>query len=221
LPVKLANSRLHSGAKTLSFRSDIYSEIFDICMRHGGYVSRSYVQGYIHHLIHERGGGLYMLSRTVPGIEKVIVEYMAARKGNPPMTRRRAARRVLEKVRGRFRRAALQSIPSRLLTPSKYVRGVWSDGWIERSASFSTANVKAMASLRLHGRVAVDCRVTVKADGRLLLTKDLSHACEAGLEFEGRHQKIELAFDGHHIDAAGRPIAFLISRTNLFSEQEL
>jgi hypothetical protein len=95
------------------------------------------------------------------------------------------------------------------------------DGWIERSACFSTANVKAMASLRLRGRAAVECRVTVKADGRVLLTKALSRGCESGLEFEGRHEKIELAFDGCHVDAAGRPIAFLISRTNLFNEREL
>src|SRR5262249_17916268 len=38
LPVKLANSRLHAGAKRPNFRSDIYKEIFDVCMRHGGYV---------------------------------------------------------------------------------------------------------------------------------------------------------------------------------------
>jgi len=221
LPVRLAQSRLHSATKTLSFRSGIYGEIFDICMRHGGYVSRSYVHGYVHHLAHERKGGLHVLSRMVPGSETAVLEYMAARMGNPPMTRRQAARRVLEKVQGRFRRAAVAAMPSRLATPSRHVRGVWSDGWIERSASFSTANVKAMASLRLHGRVAVDCRVTVTADGKVLLTKALNHGSEAGLEFAGRHGRIELAFDGHHVDAAGRPIAFLISRTNLFNEQEL
>jgi glycosyltransferase involved in cell wall biosynthesis len=56
LPETLARSRLHPEAKTLSARSDILHEIFDLCRRHAGYVSRNYVYGYWEHLAFERSG---------------------------------------------------------------------------------------------------------------------------------------------------------------------
>ena len=52
----LAQSRLHPETKTLSARSDIFHEIFDLSRRHAGYVSRNYVYGYWEHLAFERSG---------------------------------------------------------------------------------------------------------------------------------------------------------------------
>jgi glycosyltransferase involved in cell wall biosynthesis len=67
-PVILANSRLYSTTKTLAHRREIYNEIFAICTRHVGYVSRSYVEGYYHHRLDE---GPELLFRSLGRFSKL------------------------------------------------------------------------------------------------------------------------------------------------------
>jgi glycosyltransferase involved in cell wall biosynthesis/2-polyprenyl-3-methyl-5-hydroxy-6-metoxy-1,4-benzoquinol methylase len=72
-PQTIAQSRLHPGAKTLQARRAIYTEIFDVCRRHADYISRSYVDGYWHHMINERPHGLLRILRLVPVTRTVLV----------------------------------------------------------------------------------------------------------------------------------------------------
>ena len=65
LEEKLARSRLHPETKTLSARSGIFHEIFDVCRR-GGYVSRNYVYGYWDHLAFEHSGVGARVLRSSP-----------------------------------------------------------------------------------------------------------------------------------------------------------
>lgn len=62
----LAQSRLHEDAKTLAMRGKIYEEIFEICERHGGYVSFSYYLGLWSYRLYEGWSGGRYLRSVVP-----------------------------------------------------------------------------------------------------------------------------------------------------------
>ena len=66
LPVVLASSRLYPETKTLSSRDRIYREIFTVCRRHGGYISRNYLIGYWHHRFWEKPTAMTRTLRNIP-----------------------------------------------------------------------------------------------------------------------------------------------------------
>ncbi len=68
---KLAQSRLHEDAKTLAMRGKIYEEIFQICERHGGYVSFSYYLGLWSYRLYEGWGGGHYLRKVTPHAYRV------------------------------------------------------------------------------------------------------------------------------------------------------
>ncbi|MBF0392247.1 MAG: glycosyltransferase [Alphaproteobacteria bacterium] len=74
---KLAQSRLYAETKTLSMREVIFAEVFDICRRHGGYVSVGYVYGLWAHRLNERGWWGPWISRLAPTLYKApaLVHY--------------------------------------------------------------------------------------------------------------------------------------------------
>ena len=63
---KLAQSRLHEDAKTLAMRGVIYGEVFEICEKHGGYVSLSYFNGLWAYRLYETWWGGPKLRRLLP-----------------------------------------------------------------------------------------------------------------------------------------------------------
>lgn len=71
IPEKLAQSRLHVDAKTLAMRGKIFEEIFEICERHGGYVSFSYYLGLWSYRLYESWGGGGLLRKVTPRIYRV------------------------------------------------------------------------------------------------------------------------------------------------------
>ncbi len=74
LAERLAQSRLHPEAKTLGARSEIFHEVFDICRRHGGYVSRNYVYGYWEYRAEERSGIGARVLRKLPRLRVACAE---------------------------------------------------------------------------------------------------------------------------------------------------
>ncbi len=74
LAERLAQSRLHPEAKTLGARSEIFHEVFDVCQRHGGYVSRNYVHGYWEHRAEERSGIAARVLRKMPRLRVACAE---------------------------------------------------------------------------------------------------------------------------------------------------
>ncbi|NTF33470.1 glycosyltransferase [Rhizobium skierniewicense] len=68
---KFAQSRLHEDAKTLAMRGVIYREVFEICARHGGYVSLSYYFGFWAYRLYETWPGGSRLRRTLPNIHRI------------------------------------------------------------------------------------------------------------------------------------------------------
>ncbi|MEM6890206.1 MAG: glycosyltransferase [Pseudomonadota bacterium] len=69
---KLAQSRLHEDAKTLSMRGKIFEEIFEICNRHGGYVSLNYHVGFWSYRLYESWSGGARLRKVMPGMHRVL-----------------------------------------------------------------------------------------------------------------------------------------------------
>lgn len=65
---KFAQSRLHEDAKTLAMRGKIFEEIFQICQRHGGYVSHNYCNGLWAYRFYEAWRGGVYLRRFLPHI---------------------------------------------------------------------------------------------------------------------------------------------------------
>jgi glycosyltransferase involved in cell wall biosynthesis len=223
VPVFLAYFRLYPETKTLSARRKIHAEIFAVCERHGGYVGRSHVRSYWQHRFHEQPTPFLKLVGAVPEAEKAFVEYTALRLGNPKLTPIQAIREVARKA---VRRIAQ---PSRLrvngkdvtLSRSRSVRGFWHDGWLTPVSRFGSVAVKSERALRLGGKAAVDCRLEVTSGRGVLLTETLKGGVETTLEFAGPGDEITLTFDAFVHDDAGRKVAFYITQTNLFSEQEL
>lgn len=68
---KLAQSRLHNDAKTLAMRGVIFKEIFDICKKHGGYVSYSYFKGFWAYRLYESWLGGKILKNFLPGLYRI------------------------------------------------------------------------------------------------------------------------------------------------------
>src|ERR1043166_6156224 len=79
IPRLLANSRIHLETKTMSRRALVYREIFAVTRKHGGYVSRNYVQGYWHHRLWEQPNWLAKLIRSQPAIVPHLINADAFR----------------------------------------------------------------------------------------------------------------------------------------------
>jgi len=222
VPPILANCRLHPATKTLSERRKIFREIFAISMRHAGYVSRSYVAGYWHHRLHEMPDLPFKLLSKIPKLEKALVEYHAHRHGKPNLSVSQSAGKVLRMVaRSMAHRMLRQGTPfgSSPLS-SRPVQGVWTDGWLASVSQFTSAAVRSGQRIRLRGVPAVDCSLSLE-NGGCASVWDLRADIEATIEFVPAAEKVILTFDQFRVDSFGRPLAFLISETNLFSESEL
>jgi glycosyltransferase involved in cell wall biosynthesis len=234
VPTVFANSRLHPANKTLSQRRKIYREIFAVCKRHGGYVSYNYVQGYWHHRFREQPGWLFKLMGVTPHLEKALVAYHALRLGKPSLPPGKAAREVFRQAIGhRVLRMIRPPKPAPTLTPPKpaptltppswrCVRGFWMDGWLAPVAHFASAAVRSGHLLRLRGWPAVDCRLKIESGTECAFAEMLVGGVETTIEFTaGSDDGVTLTFDAFRVDATRREVAFFITHTNLFSEDEL
>lgn len=66
IPRLLANSRIYPETKTMSQRALVYREIFSVTRKHGGYVSRNFVEGYWHHRLWEQPDWIARIIRYAP-----------------------------------------------------------------------------------------------------------------------------------------------------------
>jgi len=234
VPIVFANSRLHPASQTLSERRKTYDEIFAVCKRHGGYVSYQHVKEYWHHRFHEQSGWLFKLMGLLPHLERALVRYQALRVGKPSLLPAEAAREAFRQVIGRrvprMNRTPnpaptlTSRKPAPMLTPPSWrcVRGFWLDGWLAPVAHFASAAVRSGQLLRLRGSPAVDCRLKIESGTKCVFAEMLEGGVEATIEFTGgSNDGVTLTFDAFEVDAVSRAIAFFITGTNLFSEDEL
>ena len=96
------------------------------------------------------------------------------------------------------------------------------DGWLAPVAHFASAAVRSGQRLRLRGSPVVDCHLKIEGGPECAITETLVGGVEKTIEFTGgSDEDITLTFDAFHVDEARREIAFFITHTNLFSEDEL
>jgi glycosyltransferase involved in cell wall biosynthesis len=218
LPETLANSRLHYSTKTLSRRGDAYAEIFKTCLKHGGYISESYFEGYWHHRIHERDGALARCLRLVPRAPRLLARAHSAwsRLRHPPNGLRPAAEASTPPPAGGRRRAKPARPPRR---PA--IEGFWPDCWLAGSASFATPALARDGGLYVSGVPACDCTLRISVNGTVLRELELARDrfVEIALPSPGGGP-LRLDFSSSTIDAANREIAFRLLGTNLFLERD-
>jgi hypothetical protein len=96
------------------------------------------------------------------------------------------------------------------------------DGWLAPVAHFASAAARSGQPLRLRGSPVVDCRLKIESGTVCVFAEMLVGGVETTIEFTaGSDDGVTLTFDAFQVDEARREIAFFITHTNLFSEDEL
>lgn len=244
----LAQSRLHPQAKTLSARRAIYREVFDVCRTRGGYVSRTYVQGYWDYLTHEAAAPWRAMARVGSRVALDRVHYRLLNRhlytrrqwiGAPGrVAKRMLARRLLQHtprllgllVRMRARVRTLGTGRARGGTPSgrpvgpARVRGYWADNWVEQTLAVVLEPRESTRRVRLVGRPieAMDAQVSLNGTELGSFRLDDGRLQTVAVDVgPGPAQTLEVSFSRSFVDAAGRSIAFLLEETDLFREEDL
>jgi glycosyltransferase involved in cell wall biosynthesis len=241
MPTTIARSRLHAGAKTLRARPEIYPEIFDVCRRRGGYISRSYITGYWHHLAYERGGASVVL-RFAP-LRALAVELHYRLLNLQWRSRLQKLRAWPFQARSRFVRrlqwsprlfssvlnanARMQQGLRSILAPgasTRRVSGFWPDNWVADRLDVVVEPRERPRQLHIVGRPVTGMTVRVAANGTELGEFELEESrCESvNVQLPaGPRELVSFSFSDHAVDANGRRVSFLVQETNLFREEDL
>jgi len=242
MPKTIAQSRLHVGAKTLRARPEIYREIFDVCRSRGGYVSRSYIDGFWHHLVYERRGPARLLRFFPPlrglavwlhyhwanlqsgtQLDQIHAARFAARKRL--LRRLRRSPRLLAFLIGARTQLGRGSRGMRSIRGSRLrVSGFWPDNWIADRLDVLVDSREYPRQLRIAGRSVSEMTVRVSANGTQLAEFALrENECEL-MRVQlpaGPRELLSFSFSDYALDAHGRRVAFLVQETNLFREEDL
>jgi hypothetical protein len=247
MPETIAHSRLHADAKTLCARRDIYREIFEVCRKRGGYISRSYVDGLWQHLVYERSRSPARLLRGLPGLRSILVTFHFRWLNRSLYTRRqwlawtsrvikrrlaRILRRsprlfaILVRTRARLRsgRPRGSGRASIARTGRLRVKGFWPDNWVERQLDVVVDARDETRQVKLIGAPVAAMTVQVSAHGRPLRQFVLAQNGRQTIDLElppGPEETITFDFSDHVVDGAGRPVSFMLDETDLFSEDDL
>jgi glycosyltransferase involved in cell wall biosynthesis len=222
LPVLLANSRLYPETKTMSSRGKIYNEIFEISQKHAGRISKSYVQGYWNHRLWEREDLFAKVARRVPMLEKVFVEYDAARLDDTHYPPFKAMRHVAYRTGRSLRARIMNNIKrSAFLVPlSSGVAGVYKDNWLSPYIRLSASPARNR-TLVLEGRVPKEMTLKVKAGRAVVGEYPLKANGIERVEIPGSDKPMEFHFSAYAPDKAGRHLSFHVKSTNCFTEEEV
>jgi glycosyltransferase involved in cell wall biosynthesis len=237
MPKTIAQSRLHSEAKTLRGRPEIYNEIFRVCLAEGGYVSRSYVHGFWDHLVQERTGPARVL-RFAPPLQAVAVELhfrlvnlrLPAGRSRIQAARFAARRRAVRRLRHSPRLFAfLVGANARLHHGVRRgarlrVSGFWPDNWTSERLDVVVDSREQPCSLCIVGRPVAEMTVRVSANGTNLGEFELKESERETVKVQlpaGPRELVSFSFSDHAVDANGRRVAFLVQETNLFREEDL
>ncbi|MCC6424069.1 MAG: glycosyltransferase [Phycisphaerales bacterium] len=221
----LASSRLYAQTKTLSARPQIYDEIFQICKKHGGRVRLSYFVGLWHHRFKERAGWQKKIG-WLPGLYQNVafLHYRLHHRDWPSPTRTLGRARSWLWNRPSFHAIAGRIGPlGALADRHKRVRGLYADNWMNPHVKIQLRDHAVGHPLRLNGTVPVDLQLTIHSSGATLATFNLAAGQEQFIQFDPPHSQnltLDLRFSASVIDAANRNLSFLISDTNLFSEED-
>jgi glycosyltransferase involved in cell wall biosynthesis len=249
-PEILACSRLYPETKTLSARTAIYREIFDVCTEQCGFVSKSYFHGYWNHLCFERGPRLAHVMKHLPwlwprlasahrlwffgcrGLLGNVVraklnlklKLMAGQDSGLMRTVVRLTEPKPRKLSVKAVKAVDRSIAIAIPKARRAVWGVYPDNWtgpiVKIEGMFSTGP----ARLRMIGWTPRDMNVQIFTDGCQVLSRFLSTNRLETLEIDAPRDKdvncLEFFFSDYFADTASRALSFRFIETNLFGERD-
>jgi glycosyltransferase involved in cell wall biosynthesis len=226
---KLACSRLYPETKTLSSRSKIYREIFEVSKRHAGQVHPSFYLGYWHHLLTERRfsfltrallpfhGVLASLHRRSDRLNDRLSQFMA-RPLRYQLIGILGVFGLTRPVQWLYRR--LKGLP----TPSGRFRGFYPDNWIAESLLLPANMHGPGKRLRLEGFSPVDADYEIMAGDLVVASGALKGGVPSSIEVASDlvdRQPITLKFSQAITDSAGRRLAFHATNTTLFTERDV
>ncbi len=245
VPVKLANSRLYPETKTLSSRSQIYREIFKVCLRHGGHVDESWIRGFVHETLHSEGNWLFRGAAVVlPTLERNLVDFYSYRFGQAQQSPIAALGKVMRKKANKklstlskrmkpfglwfSRRKDQQEMPAggvaapSLTQPANAspVVGFMANGHLKAQSRFVSEATKSRQPLRLAGWPTKDARIDIRSGGQLILSATLQAERPTTFEFVPLADDVTIRFEPAGATKRSSKIAFCVTDTNLFSENE-
>lgn len=233
LPEKLANSRLYPETKTLSQRSKIYDEIFQISMRHAEYVHHSHYQGLWHHRIFEHASAspVIRLLQYIPGAH-LPVGWLHCK-----WDRRKAytwqyivayLRRIVTNVMAKL---GVKHLLSRVLgsyksyfSNKKKIGGFYADNWMANRFTLAPKSHSNEQSLYIAGIAPKNTTVSVYVGKRLIKQYDLLAGKYSRVEFpleSVENEALRISFSNYLKETTGRRLGFLLADTNIFNEQDL
>jgi glycosyltransferase involved in cell wall biosynthesis len=238
LPQHLACARLHPAAKTLSRRVAVFDEAIRVCRKNAGSAALVYYQGLWHHRCHDAGRGRWLL-RRIPYLPQVMSRLHHRWANRATYGTLDLARETARTVKKRFgprvkvllthARSLTKLLGSELAPPlamvgPKAVDGFWGDNWLSARCIIRLKDSPAGEHLQLIGVATEPMELTVSVQDKPLGIFPLRGQAMEEVRFHvgpGAGRELTLKFSKHMIDAANRPLAFLLHGTNLFTEQDL
>ncbi len=227
---KLACSRLYPETKTLSARTKIYQEIFEICRRHTGHVHLSYYQGYWHHLIYEKDTLASRLLRWHHVSYTMLAWFHHKWKHRDRYPFTWVASAIVKKV---SQRAAASGVRAKgfvkrssmfaTLRRNGSVKGFWPDNWLAPKLTIPPKSRAPGQVLHLAGVAPIDQTMTVAAGDREICKCDFEAHQYTKVSFLADlagGKRISIQFSSFVEDPGKRRLAFLLQDTNVFSEQD-
>lgn len=229
LPEKLACSRLYAETKTLSARSKIYKEIFEVCRKHAGYVHQSYYQGYWHHLLFEKYKTVSRLLRVPPGTHARLGSLhgkLAHRDRNlvaliASSLARKVARRLPRFGQAKKRADVLPAAPAEQQRCP--LVGFLTDNWLEPRLSIPPKVRTPGELLHLAGMAPVDVEMSVMVGDRVIYECEFKAHQYTKVSFPADsvgNDRIYVHFSAFAEDSVKRKLSFLLQETNMFTEQD-
>jgi glycosyltransferase involved in cell wall biosynthesis len=229
---KLAQSRLHKDAKTLTARARIFRECIDICDRHAGQVGLDFFNGYWHHLVHERQDLASRILRRLP-LDHMDLAWLHhrwhhgvvffARELSAYLASQFALHLGLDWNRIRAQWSGPSGMPL-LPKESSRVRGVYVDGWLAPNVTIEAGWAAPGATLHLAGKAKVDGTVAWDAGGTELGRQHVKVGDDARITVSAdtlSGRPLNIRFSNFILDAKNRQLSFALQDTNLFSETDI
>ena len=220
LPEKLANSRLYPETKTLSHRAKIFKEIFQISMRHAGYIHYIHYQGLWHYRIYENSltsSLLIKISRHIPGIH-LVIGWLHCKWAHRYLFIKSLSWAKL------IRKFILVSIKNYKSEKNKKINGFYLDNWISSKFIFTNADLEIGKILYLKGRAIKNLVVSIYINDKLIKSQKIYANKESNISFFNDQlsgNKLKILFSDFVKEPTGRRLAFYLTDTNIFLEQDL
>ncbi|MGD1276227.1 MAG: glycosyltransferase [Tepidisphaeraceae bacterium] len=229
----LACSRLHADAKTLAIRRRFYREIFAVSLKNAGFVDYNYFLGLWHHLVTESPQGWPRFFKWIPHayvpmawVHHKVFEYKlrGSRQWTTQMLGGAIGQAAKLPLAGGTLARGLRALKSTLTRPK--VSGFFSDNWMHPHSRIIVHPKASGQRLRHIGRAPMDMRVTVQINQDVLREYRLRGGTVQAIGEDitlDHDEPVELKFhfSGHTVDSAKRKLAFLVTETNLFGEDDL